>query len=32
MIYRLPLGKSVVKPGSACMACGKPVRWYNNVP
>ncbi len=32
VIYRMPLGKSVVKPGSACMACGKPVKWYNNVP
>ena len=32
VIYRMPLGKSVVKPGSACQACGKPVKWYNNVP
>jgi leader peptidase (prepilin peptidase)/N-methyltransferase len=32
VIYRMPLGKSVVKPGSACMSCGQPVKWYNNVP
>ncbi len=27
-----PKGMSVVKPGSHCFACGKPVRWYDNVP
>lgn len=27
-----PKGRSVVKPGSHCSACGKPVRWYDNVP
>ncbi len=27
-----PRGRSVVKPGSHCGACGKPVRWYDNVP
>jgi leader peptidase (prepilin peptidase)/N-methyltransferase len=27
-----PRGRSVVKPGSHCFACGKPVRWYDNVP
>lgn len=27
-----PDGRSVVKPGSHCGACGKPVRWYDNVP
>jgi leader peptidase (prepilin peptidase)/N-methyltransferase len=27
-----PKGRSVVKPGSHCFACGKPVRWYDNVP
>ena len=32
VIYRLPLGKSVVSPGSHCGACGKPVRWYYNIP
>lgn len=32
IIYRMPLGKSVVRPGSACGSCGAPVKWYNNVP
>jgi leader peptidase (prepilin peptidase)/N-methyltransferase len=27
-----PNGRSVVHPGSHCGACGKPVRWYDNVP
>jgi leader peptidase (prepilin peptidase)/N-methyltransferase len=27
-----PDGRSVVKPGSHCFACGKPVRWYDNIP
>jgi leader peptidase (prepilin peptidase) / N-methyltransferase len=27
-----PHGRSVVSPGSHCGACGKPVRWYDNVP
>ncbi len=31
-IHRLPLGLSVVLPGSACPKCGKPVRFYDNVP
>jgi leader peptidase (prepilin peptidase)/N-methyltransferase len=31
-IYRIPLGKSVVSPGSACPACGTPVRPYDNIP
>src|SRR5262245_37625008 len=29
---RLPLRRSVVRPGSACMACEEPIRWYDNVP
>lgn len=32
VIIRLPEGRSVVLPGSACSACGRPVRWYDNVP
>ncbi|MES2963589.1 MAG: prepilin peptidase [Bdellovibrionota bacterium] len=32
VIYRMPLGKSIVSPGSACGTCGEPVKWYNNVP
>ena len=31
-IARLPLAQSVVTPGSHCMACGKPVRWFDNIP
>src|SRR6267378_6130205 len=31
-IYRLPLGLSVVRPGSACPHCGKAIRFYDNVP
>jgi leader peptidase (prepilin peptidase) / N-methyltransferase len=31
-IYRLPLGKSIVWPGSACGACGHPLAWFENIP
>ena len=31
-IYRIPRGKSVVFPGSACPHCGTPLRFYDNVP
>jgi leader peptidase (prepilin peptidase)/N-methyltransferase len=29
---RLPLKRSVVTPPSACMACGKQIAWYDNIP
>jgi leader peptidase (prepilin peptidase)/N-methyltransferase len=29
---RVPLRRSVVHPGSACMSCGTEIRWYDNVP
>src|SRR3954451_8576566 len=29
---RVPLRRSLVSPGSACMACGTPLAWYDNVP
>src|SRR5205809_7603842 len=29
---RIPLRRSLVSPGSACMACGTPLAWYDNVP
>lgn len=32
VIYRLPRNESLVRPGSHCPKCGKPVRWYDNVP
>lgn len=31
-IYRLPRGESLVWPGSHCPSCGRPIRWYDNVP
>ncbi|MBQ7666610.1 MAG: prepilin peptidase [Kiritimatiellae bacterium] len=31
-IYRIPLDQSIVRPGSHCMACGSPIRWYHNIP
>jgi len=32
VIHRLPLGESVVHPGSRCPACGAPIRAHDNVP
>ncbi len=32
VIYRVPLGRSVVSPPSACGSCGRPVRPYDNIP
>jgi leader peptidase (prepilin peptidase) / N-methyltransferase len=29
---RVPLRRSIVRPPSACMACSKEIRWYDNVP
>jgi leader peptidase (prepilin peptidase)/N-methyltransferase len=29
---RVPLHRSVVHPGSACMSCEAPIRWYDNMP
>jgi leader peptidase (prepilin peptidase) / N-methyltransferase len=29
---RVPLKRSVASPGSACMSCGTPIAWYDNVP
>jgi len=31
-VYRLPLGKSVVWPASACPKCRRELLWYENVP
>jgi leader peptidase (prepilin peptidase)/N-methyltransferase len=31
-VYRIPLNRSVVSPGSHCSACGAPIPWYYNLP
>ncbi|MBP6920487.1 MAG: prepilin peptidase [Candidatus Omnitrophica bacterium] len=31
-IHRLPLGESIVWPGSHCPECKKPIPWYLNIP
>lgn len=32
VIYRMPAGKSVVRPGSTCGSCGKPIKIWHNIP
>ncbi len=32
VIHRVPRRASIVRPGSACPACGEPIRWYDNIP
>ena len=32
VIYRVPLGRSIVLPPSACTACNTPLSWYQNLP
>jgi leader peptidase (prepilin peptidase)/N-methyltransferase len=32
VIYRVPLGLSVVRPASRCPACGTPIKAYDNIP
>jgi len=32
VIYRMPLERSIVAPGSACGTCGTPLVWWQNVP
>jgi leader peptidase (prepilin peptidase)/N-methyltransferase len=29
---RIPLRRSIVSPGSACMTCATPLAWYDNLP
>ena len=29
---RVPVHRSIVSPGSACMSCGHEIAWYDNVP
>ncbi len=32
VVYRLPAGKSLSRPPSHCYSCGKPIRWFDNLP
>jgi len=32
VIYRLPLEKSLVSPGSYCASCNTPIKFYDNIP
>lgn len=32
VVYRLPHGMSLMRPGSQCPKCEHPIRWYDNVP
>ncbi|GAB4365467.1 MAG: A24 family peptidase [Deltaproteobacteria bacterium] len=32
LIHRLPLGESIVRPGSRCPSCGRPIRPRENIP
>ena len=32
VIYRVPRDESLVKPASACPACGRHIRFYDNIP
>jgi leader peptidase (prepilin peptidase)/N-methyltransferase len=32
LIARLPEGRSIVRPGSACPRCGAPIAWFDNIP
>lgn len=31
-IHRLPMGQSIVSPGSRCPRCGYSLRWFDNIP
>jgi len=32
VIHRLPRDKSIIRPGSTCPACGRHIRFYDNIP
>lgn len=32
LIYRLPIGESIVKGASHCTSCGKKIKFYDNIP
>jgi leader peptidase (prepilin peptidase)/N-methyltransferase len=31
-IYRVPKDESIVRPASRCTSCGRPIRFYDNIP
>ncbi|MGB3242091.1 MAG: prepilin peptidase [Candidatus Omnitrophota bacterium] len=31
-VYRIPRGRSIVKPRSYCPECRSPINWYDNIP
>ena len=31
-IYRIPMGVSLSHPPSHCYGCGRPIRWFDNIP
>ena len=31
-IFRLPWGRSIVRPGSHCPSCNKSIAWFDNIP
>ncbi len=32
IIYRLPIGESIIYPGSHCIKCSYKIRWFENIP
>jgi leader peptidase (prepilin peptidase) / N-methyltransferase len=32
IVARVPLKRSIVRPGSACMSCASAIAWYDNLP
>src|SRR6266404_1520405 len=32
VVARLPAGRSIISPGSACPGCGSAIAWYDNLP
>jgi len=32
VIHRLPIGESIIIPGSRCIKCGYKIRWFENIP
>lgn len=32
VVYRVPLGGSVMRPRSFCPSCGRTIRWFDNIP